>query len=605
MPALFLFLFKVNIALVLFCLGYYLVLRHLTFYTLNRIYLVTAIVFSSLYPGINLTDFAQRHQQLTQPVQTVISSWKAPAVRLVEPLYRPNYWQWAEVIFWAGVILFAVRLSMQLFSLYKLYRQSKPGHMHDQHVRLISDDISPFSFWRSIYINPSRLSPSELKNVLEHEQVHVSQWHTLDILLAELSTIFYWFNPGVWLMKKAVRENIEFITDRKILQKGMDRKEYQYSLLSVGLAAQSNTLVNHFNMSTIKKRIIMINTTRSSGYKLTRYVFLVPAVIALLLVISLSKAEISKKGMHTLAAVISRVTNANISRPPLAVTAAISSSKKAAATHADTIYSGKSKDGKKSIMMTSDKSSDSLTYVINGVRGTKQQLDALDPGKVMSLEMLPADKAKKFFPEADSKRYVLFVTTDDSEAGKKLKEQMDKSMGTGELTTTVKNISVIGLPPPPRIVEDSRVSVSSNKSQDVAPMVVSDTNVSTNVTVTAAPKVATKIQTKRVYVTGTPKTIVTVNRIDADSVMVVDKWDEAKITADKNVKKFHVTNEEVTLDNLGKTLFIIDGKEAKSLKDLSPADINTISVLKGAAAEKQYGEKGKNGVVVITTKKAK
>src|ERR1700733_9532957 len=110
MPALFLFLFKVNIALVLFCLGYYLVLRHLTFYTLNRIYLVTAILFSTLYPKINLSDFLQRHQQLTKPVQTVILNWKAPAENFVKPLYQPNYWQWVEVVFWAGVLFFTVRL---------------------------------------------------------------------------------------------------------------------------------------------------------------------------------------------------------------------------------------------------------------------------------------------------------------------------------------------------------------------------------------------------------------------------------------------------------------------------------------------------------------
>ena len=40
MPALILFLIKVNSALLLFCLGYFLVLRRLTFYTLNRVYLV-------------------------------------------------------------------------------------------------------------------------------------------------------------------------------------------------------------------------------------------------------------------------------------------------------------------------------------------------------------------------------------------------------------------------------------------------------------------------------------------------------------------------------------------------------------------------------------
>jgi hypothetical protein len=125
----------------------------------------------------------------------------------------------------------------------------------------------------------------------------VTEWHTLDILLAEISVIFYWFNPGVWLMKKAVRENIEFITDRKILQKGMDSKAYQYSLLNVSVAATASAgITNHFNFSTLKKRIKMMNTKRSSNVTLTRYAFLLPTVLICLFVFSVSKAELIKNG---------------------------------------------------------------------------------------------------------------------------------------------------------------------------------------------------------------------------------------------------------------------------------------------------------------------
>src|SRR5665213_390425 len=119
MPVLFVFLLKVNIALLLFCAGYYLVLRHLTFYTLNRIYLVAAILFATIYPKINLDNFVQNHQQLTNPVQVVILNFKAPAEALVKPLTQPGYWYWFEVAFWLGAIILAIRLFMQLFSLYK------------------------------------------------------------------------------------------------------------------------------------------------------------------------------------------------------------------------------------------------------------------------------------------------------------------------------------------------------------------------------------------------------------------------------------------------------------------------------------------------------
>jgi hypothetical protein len=51
-------------------------------------------------------------------------------------------------------------------------------------------------------------------------------------------------------------------------------------------------------------------------------------------------------------------------------------------------------------------------------------------------------------------------------------------------------------------------------------------------------------------------------------------------------------------------LYLIDGKEsdAATVKDLNPNSIKSINVLKGTATSK-YGEKGKNGVIEIITKK--
>lgn len=294
MPALFIYLIKVNIALLVFCLGYYAVLRHLTFYTLNRVYLVTAIVFSSLYPFINLSAFINRHQEIARPVQVVVINWQTPAQSLAQNVTGHNQWYWLQIAFWLGVIVLTTRFATQLLSLYRLHQQSKPVRIQQYMIRVIKGNINPFSFWKNIYVNPANHPPHELDAILEHEQIHVNEWHTLDILLGEVSAIFYWFNPGIWLIKSAIRENIEFITDRKILQKGIDCKVYQYSLINVNFGARSNAIVNHFNISTIKKRIMMMNAKQSSSLNITRYMFLVPTVIALLLVFSVSKAELNK-----------------------------------------------------------------------------------------------------------------------------------------------------------------------------------------------------------------------------------------------------------------------------------------------------------------------
>lgn len=56
-------------------------------------------------------------------------------------------------------------------------------------------------------------------------------------------------------------------------------------------------------------------------------------------------------------------------------------------------------------------------------------------------------------------------------------------------------------------------------------------------------------------------------------------------------------------------LFVIDGMPvrggAQSIGDINPSDIETMSVLKGAAASALYGQEGANGVILITTKSGK
>ena len=60
----------------------------------------------------------------------------------------------------------------------------------------------------------------------------------------------------------------------------------------------------------------------------------------------------------------------------------------------------------------------------------------------------------------------------------------------------------------------------------------------------------------------------------------------------------------VIISKDGKTpLYIVDGKIVDNIKDISPNDIESVSVLKGAMATKKYGEKAADGVIEIISKK--
>jgi len=582
MPALFVFLLKVNMALLLFCAGYYLVLRPLTFYTLNRIYLLAAIVFASVYPWLNLSAFVQRHEELVKPVQQVVINWQAPVQNLVKPLSQPDYWRWAEVIFWLGAYILALKLAVQLFSLYRLYKNSKPATINNHQVRIMDKDAAPFSFWQSIFVNPSKHEPTDLKAILLHEQIHVNEWHTADILLAEISSIFYWFNPGIWLMKKAIRENVEFITDRKILNHGIDSKTYQYSLVSVSFNNQQPGIVNHFNISTIKKRIIMMNAKRSSKINLTRYAFLVPAVITLLLVFSISKADFAKPIRVSLVSAIKPLTNmvaAEAIPNPMGGNTIFTKPKKTAHKAVKTNTGFKTDTIKKNLVIVRDNNKkDSIVCYINGVKGS---IKDIDPNNIAQVNVIKGDRVSDLPPfiNQDDVRNtgVVLIVTKDSPEGKVI----ERSKQSNNVIVTGYRVSPRGSVTSTTAKAYPATAVSTSATVNVAPYVVTaDTAIRVNVKSNIKPNTIKVISTSSISVDG--------NTISANNI---------SINNDKGV--------HLSFDKNKSPLILLDGKEvpAADVKKLNPNTIESMNIFNDDSAIKKYGDKAKDGVISIKTKK--
>ncbi|WP_343306026.1 M56 family metallopeptidase [Chitinophaga niabensis] len=287
MSELFIYLIKANIALCLFYLAYRLGLRRLTFYTLNRFFLLTGIVFSSLFPLVDVNDFFNRNEKLAQQVVTYVpdlAAWKPAEAEVF------TVWTFLAWVFWAGVAVMFLRLVIQLISLFFLHRKTGTVNIQERPVRVMNKAMNPFSFFRHIYINPSLHSPEELQAILQHESIHVKEWHSADVLMGEVNNIFYWFNPGAWLMKTAIKENLEFLTDRKMLRTGVDKKSYQYSLVQVNAAQYAAGIANNFNFSHLKNRIKMMNKQKSSRLHIYRYALLGCLTCGVLLSLNFTKA---------------------------------------------------------------------------------------------------------------------------------------------------------------------------------------------------------------------------------------------------------------------------------------------------------------------------
>ena len=260
MSDLLLYLIKANVALALFCLGYYLLLRKLTFYGINRYYLIFALVFSALYPLIPFDDWLASRQEMPMPLLLTLSDWQHLQLPQETNAGSSSF----STAYWIGIGLFGLLFLIKLMGIGRIHLRSVPAQWDRFAYRKINEIISPFSFWTNIYFNPLLHTEDEYEKIFSHEQVHVRQLHSLDVLVAGMALIFFWYNPFCWLIRKAVQENIEFITDQRVLSLGIDKKSYQYSLLQISSLSPPSYLGNHFNFKNLKKRIFMMNRKQSS-----------------------------------------------------------------------------------------------------------------------------------------------------------------------------------------------------------------------------------------------------------------------------------------------------------------------------------------------------
>ena len=195
--------------------------------------------------------------------------------------------QWLFYCYLFGVVLFGARFLLQLTVL--LYQSYSRPVIKDGRFRIveISGNRAPCSFGNTIFINPEKYDWETYNQILIHEKIHVSGHHTLDILLAEVALVIQWFNPFAWLYRREVENNLEFLTDANVLlDQAIERSAYQLSLLRVSAPHLPFSITNNYNQSLLKRRIVMMNSQRSSLSTVWKYFFLLPLLIGLMCVLN-------------------------------------------------------------------------------------------------------------------------------------------------------------------------------------------------------------------------------------------------------------------------------------------------------------------------------
>ncbi|WP_129021046.1 M56 family metallopeptidase [Edaphocola flava] len=292
-PSLFISLMVANTCLVLLIILYHTVYGRYTFYRFNRWLLFIGLCLSVSIPFLRLPFFERPAIVLYVTAQD--SKPFIPDAFATQPFSSPNLIVTGlSVLLFAGMALGCVRLLIRLYGIYRIHALSTATSHSGIVFREVSLPVAPFAFMGNIYLNPSTLNTEQLDAVLLHEQVHIRGGHSIDMLLTELVQIIFWYNPWMPLLRQAVTQNLEYLTDEVMITTVMDRTQYQYSLLHTATHNRYIHLTNAFLFTNLKNRLNMMNKNQTqSGFKLS-YLLALPLLGATALISSAGFAQQQK-----------------------------------------------------------------------------------------------------------------------------------------------------------------------------------------------------------------------------------------------------------------------------------------------------------------------
>jgi len=301
----FAFLLKANIIISVLFGIYYIFLRKEKFFFFNRIFLLSILLLSVSLPFIPAIEYisangSQASFSIFHPLNDLYSEFELSGYSATNNINRINpythdvdvnyYWIIIENLFLLFYLIIASVLCLKfLKQLVIVFRVIKHSNK-EKHGRFTyctpKPDLPSFSFFNFIIINRSRYNDGQYQQVLSHETAHSQQWHSMDVILSELAQIILWINPLMPVLKRYIKLNLEYLADEEVVKSGVDVANYQRNIVLYSAKISSYPLVNLFNSSRIKQRILMMNADQSPQINLYKYAFILPIAIGLYFIIN-------------------------------------------------------------------------------------------------------------------------------------------------------------------------------------------------------------------------------------------------------------------------------------------------------------------------------
>jgi len=277
------YLIKSGIALSVFYLFYWLLMRKSTHFGLNRITLAISLIASLVLPLIKI-DLTPEVVAANIPVMSIDLKTIVLVVSKPEPVWGLR--EIVLIIYFSGLAITLFRLIYQSFYIHVISKMSRTITKGKHTIVLVEKDITPFAYFSKIFIPASKMEETSFESILAHEKSHLSQYHFLDLFLIEIVTIIQWFNPIVWLYERSLKEVHEYMADDEVLKQGVSKGNYQALLVNQALGGPVFTISHQFNQSLILKRIIMMTKMKTPQLAKVKALLFIPLTAGLLMAFS-------------------------------------------------------------------------------------------------------------------------------------------------------------------------------------------------------------------------------------------------------------------------------------------------------------------------------
>lgn len=599
-----LYLFKSSVWLTGFAAVYFLFLRNERFFILNRIFLIAGILASIIFP------FFTWHYTVIFPMMPTVNvdEPQVQAISVVNESFQAK--DLLLYVYIIGALYLISRLIKQTTSVWQLIRKSETLHFNS--VKLIRSDQYPasFSFFSFVFVNPST-HEHEINEIVNHEQEHIRQRHWIDLLLFEILCTIQWFNPIVWIYGRFIRQNHEFLADEHAIRRSSNPAIYRAALLNQMFGEPVISLANSFNYSINKKRFNMMKQITYSPFRKLKLLLVLPLIAGVFYAFATPEYKFVQANPEqeinqpqSQSANNSIQTNSNQEK---IVKGKIVDEKGEPLKNATIVVSGTTigtvsdASGNFELKTTGD-SPLFVSYV--GYETVKlspelsKEMNITLKRKIIGIEAVGNSTSDSEIFRVDGSVLTFVDGKETSEEDlKKIKPDQIESVSvlrkkefTDKYGEKGKNgVVLITLKKSPTIefsakeVEQKDGDIILNEPQSLnikskdgkQPLVVIDGIIDENKNL---------------------------EDIDPKTIKSMSVWKD-----EKAIEKYGAQgkNGVVEITTKNKPLYLVDGFVVTETSDIKPETIESIDVLNGESATRLYGDKGKNGVVLIKLKKDK